>query len=247
MNEAQTEYELIDPALKQSGWGEIEGSKVLKQFPISKGRLIGQGRTKAPLKADYVLEFRNRKLAVVEAKSSDKYYTEGISQAKDYATRLNTPYCFATNGKQLYLVDMFNGKEGDIAKYPSPDELWEMCFAKEKEAKKEEAAESIAYWKKRFNETPLTLYKGKYKPYYFQEVAINKVLDKIAEGTERLLLTMATGTGKTATAFHICWKLFKSKWNRNRDAKKIPRILFLADRIKLLILSFLLKMMLWSE
>lgn len=226
MNEAQTEFEYIDPALREAGWGVVEGSKVRKQFPISQGRLLGQGRKTAPLKADYVLEYNNRRLAVIEAKSRDSYYTEGVGQAKDYAERLNIRYTFATNGLQIYQMDMEHAQEGDVDNFPSPDELWNMCFPPahtEKEA-------AIIDWKKKMDDVPFQLFKGKYGPRYYQYNAIMKVLDGIAEGKDRLLLTMATGTGKTATAFHICWKLFHAKWNLQRDGKRSPRILFLADR-----------------
>lgn len=226
MNEAQTEFEYIDPALKAAGWGIIEGSKVRKQFPISQGRLLGQGRKTAPLKADYVLEYNNRRLAVIEVKARDLYYTAGVAQAKDYAERLNIRFTFSTNGLQIYHIDMEEGKENDITTFPSPEELWNMTFPP---AKNEEEADEIN-WKKRFDDIPFQLFKGKYGPRYYQYNAIINVLDGIAAGKDRLLLTMATGTGKTATAFHIVWKLFHAKWNLQRDGKRSPRILFLADR-----------------
>lgn len=226
MNEAQTEFEFIDPALKKAGWGTVEGSKVSKQFPISQGRLLGQGRKTAPLKADYVLEFNNRRLAVIEAKSRDRYYTQGVGQAKDYAERLNIRFTYSTNGLQIYQIDMEEAIEGDVNSFPSPKELWNMSFPP---AVNEEEAEIID-WKKRLDDIPFQLFKGKYPPRYYQYNAIVGVLDEIAAKTDRLLLTMATGTGKTATAFHICWKLFHARWNLQRDAKRTPRILFLADR-----------------
>ena len=98
MNEAQTEFEFIEPALKAAGWGVVEGSKIRKQFPISQGRLLGQGRRANPLKADYVLQYKNRYLAVVEAKARDEYYTTGVGQAKDYAGRLQIRFTYSTNG-----------------------------------------------------------------------------------------------------------------------------------------------------
>lgn len=226
MNEAQTEFEYIDPALRAAGWDVVEGSKVRKQFPISDGRLLGQGRKSMPLKADYILEYKNRRLAVIEAKARDCYYTEGVAQAKDYAERLRIRYTFATNGLKIYQMDMDKGKEGDVLKFPSPDELWEMTFPMENPQPKADTTD----WKKRFDDIPFQLFKGKYGPRYYQYNAIMGVLDGIAEGKDRLLLTMATGTGKTATAFHICWKLFQARWNLKRDGQRSPRILFLADR-----------------
>ncbi|WP_053178883.1 type I restriction enzyme HsdR N-terminal domain-containing protein, partial [Sunxiuqinia dokdonensis] len=111
MNEAQTEFEYIDPALKAAGWGVVEGSRVRKQFPISQGRLIGQGRRARPLKADYVLQYKNRHLAVIEAKARDIYYTNGVGQAKDYAERLHIRFTYATNGLKIYGIDTETGKE----------------------------------------------------------------------------------------------------------------------------------------
>lgn len=226
MNEAQTRLDYIDPALKAAGWGEVKGSRIRVEFPITDGRIIGGGRRKQPLQADYVLEYRNKRLAIVEAKARNLLYTEGVGQAKDYAERLNIRYTYATNGLKIYGIDMDQGTEGDVDRYPTPDELWEMSFPEPKEAYKKE----IADWKSRFEAVPFALFMGKYLPRYFQHVAIEKSLDAIAAKQNRILLTMATGTGKTATAFHICWKLFHAKWNLKRDGSRSPRILFLADR-----------------
>ena len=226
MNEAQTRLDYIDPALRAAGWGEVEGSRIRVEFPITAGRIIGRGKRKQPLQADYVLEYRNKRLAVVEAKARDLHYTEGVGQAKNYAERLNIRFTYCTNGLRVYGIDMDEGMEGDVDAFPSPAELWEMTFPTPKEAYKVEIAE----WKTRFEAVPFALYEGKYPPRYFQHVAIEKALDAIAAKQQRILLTMATGTGKTATAFHICWKLFEAKWNLKRDETRRPRILFLADR-----------------
>jgi type I restriction enzyme R subunit len=229
MNEAQTRLDSIDPALKAAGWGVIESSRIRVEqtaIKITDGRLIGSGRRKSALKADYVLEYRNKRLAVIEAKDQSLHYTEGVGQAKDYAERLNIRFSYATNGLKIYGIDMDEGTEGDVDRYPTPDELWEMTFPTPKEAYKVE----IADWKSRFETVPFPLFKGKYPPRYYQHVAIEKTLDAIAGKQDRLLLTMATGTGKTATAFHICWKLFQARWNLKRDGSRVPRILFLADR-----------------
>jgi type I restriction enzyme, R subunit len=128
MNEAQTELEYIDPALKEAGWSVVEGSRIRKQFPISQGMLLGQGRRSRPLKADYVLQYKNRNLAVIEGKARDEYYTKGVGQAKDYAGRLKVRYTYSTNGLKIYGIDMQEGKEGDVKQFPSPEELWNMTF-----------------------------------------------------------------------------------------------------------------------
>lgn len=225
MNEAQTEFEYIDPALREAGWGVIEGSRVFKQFPITNREKPGV-RNYSQLKADYVLIYKNRNLAVIEAKKRDLYYTEGVGQAKDYAQRLNIRYSYATNGLKIYGIDMEEGTEGDVTKFPSPDELWEMTFPKPKEDYKIE----IANWRERLLTVPFEDRGGTWQARYYQEIAITKVLEAVAQKKDRILLTLATGTGKTAIAFQIAWKLFHSRWNINRDGERRPRILFLADR-----------------
>lgn len=226
MNEAQTRLDLIDPALQDAGWGVVEGSRIRVEFPINRGRLIGNNKRAVALSADYVLEYKNRRLAVIEAKARDRDYSDGVGQAKDYAERLNARFTYSTNGLRIYEMDMLEATEGEVSSFPTPDELWERTYPAKELAQKPEEWD----WKKKFQAVPYELYQGKYPPYYFQNNAIIKTLDAIAEGKDRLLLTMATGTGKTATTFHICWKLFKAKWNLRRDGERSPRILFLADR-----------------
>lgn len=226
MNEAQTKHDLIEPALREAGWGIVEGSRLRLEFPITKGRLIGQNRRATPLFADYVLEYKNRRIGIVEAKKRDDYYTQGLGQAKDYAARLNIRFTYCTNGLQIYGIDMDEGTEGDVSKYPSPDELWEMTYP----APKEEYKIEIANWKERLFAIPFEDRGGTWQPRYYQQNAIAKVLEAVAEKKERILLTLATGTGKTAIAFQIAWKLFHAKWNLRRDVSRSPRILFLADR-----------------
>ena len=226
MNEAQTKHDLIEPALRKAGWGIVEGSRLRLEFPITKGRLIGQNRRATPLFADYVLEYKNRRIGIVEAKKRDLYYTDGVGQAKDYAERLNIRFTYATNGLQIYGIDMDEGTEGDVSKYPTPDELWEMTFPTPKEDYKIE----IANWKERLFAIPFEDRGGTWQPRYYQQNAIAKVLEAISEKKDKILLTLATGTGKTAIAFQIAWKLFHAKWNLRRDASRSPRILFLADR-----------------
>ncbi|MAN03294.1 MAG: restriction endonuclease subunit R [Owenweeksia sp.] len=226
MNEAQTEYELVEPALRAAGWGVVEGSQLRKQFPISQGRLLGNGLRTKPLKADYVLRYRNRNLAVIEAKARDKYYTDGVGQAKDYAERLKLRYAFSTNGLRIYRMDMEEGREGDTETYPTPEELWQLYFP-EPETNHEQEKED---WRERLFAVPFEDRGGAWQPRYYQDNAITAVLEAIAAKQDRILLTLATGTGKTAIAFQIAWKLFHAKWNIRRDAQRRPRILFLADR-----------------
>jgi len=218
MNEAETRAEHVDPALKAAGWGVVEGSKILREYSISPGRIEGNGRRGKALTADYVLVYRNRKLAVIEAKAWDRMLTEGVGQAKDYAGKMAVRFAYATNGQGIYGIDMETGKEGEAPRYPSPDELWKLVFA-----------ETNA-WRDRFTDIPFEDKGGSRLNYYFQDIAINRVMEAIAEGRPRILLTLATGTGKTFVAFQIAWKLFHTRWNLSREPSRRPRILFLADR-----------------
>ena len=217
MNEAETRAELIDPALKVAGWGVVDGSRVRREV-ITLGRLRGAGKRSAALSADYVLIYRNQKLAVIEAKRRGLPDTEGVGQAKNYAGLLQTRMAYSTNGDGIYQVDMATGAEGHVPKYPSPDELWGLTFGEAND------------WHARFSDVPFEDRSGQWQPRYYQHNAIENALAAIAGGRDRILLTLATGTGKTAIAFQIVWKLFHSRWNLSREATRRPRILFLADR-----------------
>jgi type I restriction enzyme R subunit len=225
MNETETRAELIDPVLRAAGWGVVEGSRIRMEFPINKGRLIGHGQRSKPDKADYVLQYKNRNLAVIEAKARDKYYTAGVGQAKDYAGKLQVRFTYSTNGLKIYKIDMTEGQEGDVTSYPTPDELWDMTFGEQNKLQP-----LSAVWRDKLLSVPFEDRGGTWQPRYYQENAITKVLEAVSENKDRILLTLATGTGKTAIAFQIAWKLFQAKWNINKDGQRSPRILFLADR-----------------
>ena len=223
MNEAETRAEHIDPALKAAGWGVIEGSRIRREYPITLGRLEGAGKRGKALTADYVLEYRNTKLAVVEAKAWAKPLTEGVGQAKDYASKLALRFTYATNGQGIYGIDMATGAEGELAQFPTPEELWNRTFAKPNA------------WHDRFAAVPFEDRGGYFKGRYYQDIAVERVLEAIAAQQTRILLTLATGTGKTFIAFQLSWKLFQSRWNLNdwhsgAEPTRRPRILFLADR-----------------
>ena len=187
--------------MKAAGWGVVEGSRIRREYPITPGRIEGQGRRGKPLTADYVLEYRNTKLAVVEAKAWDEALTEGVAQAKNYAGKLAIRYTYSTNGQGIYGIDMETGKEGEMPAYPTPDELWNMTFA-----------EANA-WRDRFAAVPFEDKSGTWPIRYYQDIAVERVLEAIADGRDRILLTLATGTGKTFIAFQIAWKLFQRRWN----------------------------------
>ncbi|RYZ28177.1 MAG: DEAD/DEAH box helicase [Chitinophagaceae bacterium] len=218
MNEADTRAELIDPQLTAAGWGVVEGSKVFREYYITAGKIQVGGDREKPLKADYVLQYRGRKLAAIEAKSNEQEVGEGVAQAKNYALRLELATTFAANGLEIYRINMRTGAEGNVAAFPSPQELWDASFAVQND------------WQDRFAAVPFETIGGTKPPRYYQENAVNDVLDAVADNRQRILLTLATGTGKTTIAFHIAWKLFQTRWNLHRDGSRRPRILFLADR-----------------
>lgn len=223
MNEAETRAEHIDPALKSAGWGVVDGSRVRREYPIAPGRIEGAGKRGKALTADYVLEYRNTKLAVVEAKAWDKPLTEGVGQAKDYAGKLAIRFTYSSNGQGIYGIDMQTGAEAELAQFPGPEELWQRLYVTKN------------VWRDRFAAVPFEDRGGYFQGRYYQDIAIDRVLAAIADGRDRILLTLATGTGKTFIAFQLAWKLYHSRWNlqdRKSDAepKRRPRILFLADR-----------------
>ncbi len=218
MNEAETRAEHIDPALKTAGWGVVDGSRILREYHITLGRIEDHGKRAKPDIADYVLVYRNHKLAVVEAKAWDKPLTEGVGQAKCYAGKLAVRYTYSTNGQGIYGIDMKEGTEGEVAQFPSPEELWNLTFA-----------EANA-WRDRFATVPFEDRGGSHPSRYYQDIAVERAMEAIAAEKDRILLTLATGTGKTFIAFQIAWKLFYSRWNLTREGSRRPRILFLADR-----------------
>ena len=218
MNEADTRAELIDPQLKLAGWGDVSESRVQREYNINAGEIRAGGIRSGQMKADYVLSYKNRKLAVIEAKSNELEVGEGVAQAKLYATKLELAYTYAANGKEIYEICLTTGNEAVVSRFPTPDELWEKTFGESNE------------WQAKFNAVPFEGVNGTKQPRYYQELAVNHAVAAIANERPRVLLTLATGTGKTFIAFQIAWKLFKSRWTKQRDGKRQPRILFLADR-----------------
>src|SRR5665648_341032 len=218
MNEAETRAELIDPKLKECGWSIIEGSKILREYHITKGKIQVGGLRAKPNIADYILIYNGRKLAVVEAKSDAHQVGEGVAQAKEYALKLNLDYTYSSNGNEIYEINMKTGRERLVEFFPTPDELWNNVFSVQNE------------WRDKFSSIPLVDISGTKISHFYQEIAVNNVMNAIAEDKTRILLTLATGTGKTYIAFQIAWKLFQTRWNLKKDGLRRPRILFLADR-----------------
>lgn len=228
MDESTTRRKKIDPALYAVGWENVPDSQILNEqraYLIAPGR-VEKLKARHPKKVDYILEYKGIKLAVVEAKSDENDVAVGVPQAKLYAEMLQIRYAYSTNGNQIYFIDMgvkdvhgnytVPSSERFVDKFPSPQELWQMTFPFEN------------VWRDRFNLEPFNRGGGR-EPRYYQANAINNVLSAVANGQRRILLTMATGTGKTYTAFQICWKLFQTNWNIVGSNQK-PRILFIADR-----------------
>jgi len=218
MNEAETRAELIDPKLKACGWGVVVGSKVLREYRITEGQIQSGGGRGRKIIADYILVHKGIKLAVIEAKSDELEVGEGVMQAKQYAEKLQLETTYSTNGKTIYQICMKTGEEGLVTDFLSPEALWNKTFAEQNE------------WREKFANVPFEDKSGTWQLRYYQEIAVKNTLEALASGSERILLTLATGTGKTAIAFQIAWKLFQTRWNLQRDGSRRPRILFLADR-----------------
>lgn len=218
LNEADTRAQFVDPALKAAGWGVVNDSRVMREYHITRGRLQGHGKRSRAEIGDYILIYRNHMLGVVEAKRVGLVYTEGLAQAKTYSQMLDARFAFATNGTRIYQVDMLTGQEGDVEAYPTPDQLWNVVFAEQN------------IWRDRFASVPFEDRGGTWGSRYYQDIAVNNVLEAIAKGQKRILLTLATGTGKTMIAFQIAWKLFQSRWTLQGNQERRPRVLFLADR-----------------
>jgi type I restriction enzyme R subunit len=218
MNEAETRAELIDPKLKACGWGVVEGSKILREYHITQGKIqTGGGRGKKEI-ADYILVYKGIKLAIVEAKSDELEVGEGVMQAKKYAHKLQLETTYSSNGKSIYQICMKSGEEGLVTDFLSPEQLWDRTFSEQNN------------WREQFANVPFEDKSGSWQLRYYQEIAIQRTVEAIAQSKDRILLTLATGTGKTAIAFQIAWKLFQTRWNLKRDGSRRPRILFLADR-----------------
>ena len=216
--EADTRAERIDPVLAAAGWGVVPGSRVRREV-ICPGRIQSGGTRGRGLSCDYVLIYKGQKLATLEAKRASVSHRQGVGQAKDYAQRLGARFAYASNGIDWYGIDMQTGAEGDMAlPFPTPDDLWDRAYAQRND------------WRERFGAVEFETDGGKWEPRYYQHNAITAALEAVAQGKRRILLTLATGTGKTSIAFQIAWKLFQSKWNLSGEPTRRPRILFLADR-----------------
>jgi type I restriction enzyme R subunit len=219
--EADTCRKHVVPLLQAAGW-DAEPHSIAEQRSITDGRIVPVGKgfiRRPPKRVDYLLRFRRDfPIAVVEAKAEYKAASDGLQQAKDYAEMLGLKFAYATNGPDIIEFDYFTGLETHLMNYPTPEQLWQRY---------RQASGLIDGTAERILE-PINFSVGKGERYY-QQIAIHRSVEAIYKGQQRLLLTMATGTGKTAVAFQICWKLWKARWNRTGEHRR-PKILFLADR-----------------
>jgi type I restriction enzyme R subunit len=222
LSEADTCRKFVVPKLVAAGWDDDPHS-IAEQRTITDGRIVPVGKgfiRKPPKRVDYLLRYtRDFPLAVVEAKAAYKVAADGVQQAKQYAEMLGVKFAYGTNGHEIIEFDYATGLEQIVAGYPTPAELWQR-YRSASGLEDETAAERLL--------TPGNHGVGKGERYY-QQIAINRAVETILKGKRRLLITMATGTGKTVVAFQICWKLWSARWNRTGEYRR-PRILYLADR-----------------
>jgi len=217
-NEAETRAELIDPKLHDADWDK-EPCRVRREVHLTDGRILKSGERARPRRADYLLCLRfGHTVAVVEAKEEAAGPGEGLSQALEYAAMLGIRFAYATNGHTIVERDLETGVQRDLDAFPTPDELWSRL--REAQGLTEEKAAPLL--------EPAWQTAGRTLRYY-QERAVRAVLEAIVRGRPRVLLTMATGTGKTEVAFQICWRLWSSRWNLKGEHRR-TRILYLADR-----------------
>lgn len=223
-SEADTCRNYVLPKLKDAGWTE---EQIIEQYRITDGRIVKVGskhRRTAPLRADYVLEYEpGMPIGVVEAKREYSTPGKGMQQAKNYAQLLDVPFAYSTNGVSIVEDDRNTGIErANLSTFPSPEMLWAR-YREWKGIKDDSAADGLLL---PFNRSLRNADGTVKEPRYYQRTAINRTVEAILAGDKRLLLTMATGTGKTFVSMQIVWKLWNSQWVHGRH----PRILYLADR-----------------
>ena len=216
MTEEDIKLQFITPAIENAGWNRTMQIKMEYSFTdgqmIVRGNCVKRGSKK---RADYLLYYQsNLPLAIIEAKDNAHSIGDGMQQALSYAACLDVPYVYSSNGDGFLEHDRKTGKERELKleDFPSPDALWQRY----------KSADHITYTQEKLITEPYYFMPGDKSPRYYQRVAINRTVEAIARGENRILLVMATGTGKTYTAFQIIHRLWKS------GAKR--KILFLADR-----------------
>ena len=217
LTEEDIKHRYITPAIEQAGWTK---EQVLMEYFFTDGQVLVRGNTVKRgkrKKADYLLthKYGQIPLAIVEAKDADHPVGAGLQQAMGYAQILNIPFAYSSNGSGFIEHDFFSGAETELPldKFPSEEELWNRYLkGKGLDAAQEKIVTEPDYF---------DAFSHK-KPRYYQRIAIDKTIEAVAKGQDRILLVMATGTGKTYTAFQIIWKLLKTE--------TVKRVLYLADR-----------------
>src|SRR3990172_212484 len=219
ITEADTCRKYVTKKLYDAGWSD---DQISEQKTFTDGRIVtvgGKPRRRQQKRADYLLHYRRDFLiAVVEAKAAYKKAADGIKEEKEYGQTLGLDFAYSTNGHEIVEHDFLTGVDTPLSTFPSPDELWNRV----------RGAQGIT------DEVETRLLAPQHhqpaiSPRYYQQIAIKRAVQTILQGKRRVLLTMATGTGKTLVAFQICWQLWTTRWNRTGEYRR-PRILFLADR-----------------
>ncbi len=215
----------IRPAMERAGWHGMD--QIYREYPLRAGRVVVRGHkarrdASTVLRADYALFFKAHiPLAVVEAKDNKHAVGAGMPQAINYARLLDVPFSFSSNGdgfvfRDATLADGVLERCLTLDEFPSPGDLWARYCA-------------WKGWTPEVSQIAEQPYQAGKAPRYYQLNAINRTVEAIARGQRRVLLVMATGTGKTYTAFQIIWRLWKSPWKADKPSGQ-KRILFLADR-----------------
>jgi len=214
--EADTCRTYVAPKLYAAGWTD---EQIREQVSFTDGRIIpvGRGHTRKPAKrADYLLRYRpDFPMAIVEAKAEYKQPADGLQQAMDYAEILGVRFAYSTNGLGIVEHDYTTGREQTLDAFPSPDELWRRLRGEIGLADDKDAQDALFPFHREIGGTLR-------EPRYYQEIAINRATQAVIKNQKRILITMATGTGKTFVAFQIVWKLWKTR--------RKTKILYLADR-----------------
>ncbi|EPP8196199.1 EcoAI/FtnUII family type I restriction enzme subunit R [Campylobacter lari] len=215
-SEDDTRVKLIDVKLHASSWSE---ENIIRNYYFTDGRkLIGNKRGERKF-ADYLLKFQNNNLAIIEAKKQSKDPLDGLSQGIEYARILNVAFVYSTNGDKIYEYNLKTSSGEYIEKFPTPSELFTRIYGNLKE------------WQHKLL-SQRELYIPQKELRYYQKIAVDKVIEALINGKNRILLTLATGTGKTTIAFALCYRLLEARWNKTNQDKK-PKILFLCDRVSL--------------
>ncbi len=211
--EADTRAKLIDPQIKASHWLE---SHIVREYYFTDGRKLIGGKRGKQYYVDYLLVYENTNLAIIEAKAENKDPLDGLQQSINYAQKLKIDFVYATNGHKIYEHNLITGKGDWVENFPTPQTLFERKFP------------TITSITEKIIKQPFH-FEGNMKPRYYQQIAVDKTLEAIAKGKDKVLLTLATGTGKTYIAFQIVYRLFEAKWSK-AGAERRPKVLFLADR-----------------